>query len=146
MCIVTYPMLSYHKDFLSRQAWATPHQCIQCWLLSVWYIGPYVMAGAAASAAHSWSYHAPFLPPRAPSLLSCPILSSSSNKYVQLWDHTWVTPTEGEGKDGHWDSGQMSHRLCSRSHHNVLHCFVLLPLRGLPQWWLTRDWRRQEPF
>jgi len=27
-------------------------------------------------------------------------------------------------------------------------CFVLLllPLRGLPQWWLTRAWRRQEPF
>jgi len=30
----------------------------------------------------------------------------------------------------------------------VLFCFVLflLPLRGLPQWWLTKARRRQEPI
>jgi len=28
----------------------------------------------------------------------------------------------------------------------VSSCLFLLPLRGLPQWWLTGAWRRQEPI
>ena len=44
-------------------------------------------------------------------LLSFPIPSPSSCKYVQQWDHTWACPSEREGKDSCWDSGWKSHHI-----------------------------------
>ena len=52
-------------------------------------------------------------------LLSCPIPSPSLSSYVQHWDHTWVTLTDGAGKDSHWD-------LRWKSHHTVLHMHCYL--------------------
>ena len=60
------------------------------------YVSPYIVAGAAGSDGHS--YRVPVLPPHVHvHVLSCPIPSPSSRKYVQQWDHAWATPT---GKGG----------------------------------------------
>jgi len=75
------------------------------WRLYGMYTHTYVTARTASSTGHL--YCAPLLPPCA-----CPIPSPSSNKYVLLWDHTWVMPTDGEGEDSHWDLGQKSCNLC----------------------------------
>ena len=77
-----------------------PHTSVSMSSLSVRYVCLWYIA--TGSAGHLYSV--PLLPPCV--LLPCPILSTSSNKYIQQWDQTWATPTEGEGKNGRWDLGQ----------------------------------------
>ena len=99
------------------------------------YVGLYVVASVAGSAGHL--YHVPLLPPHVPIFL--PIPSPSSSKYVQQWDHAWVTSTEGEGNDGHWDSGQKSHHILLPTHcylahaHPTMFCIHLVIIIGAAQ-------------
>ena len=56
------------------------------------------------------------------SLLSCPILSISSSKYVQRWGCAWAMMTDEEGKDCRWEVGQKSRRIAP-----LMHCYLTHP-------------------
>ena len=66
-------------------------------------------------------------------LLSCPcpphsvIPSPSLSKYIQQWDHTWLRPTEEEGKDSHRDLGWKS--CLTHAHPTMFH--VHSPNKGV---------------
>lgn len=80
------------------------------------YIESYVAAGVASSAGHLYSVS--LLPPR--------VLCLSSSKYIQQWDHTGVTLTNGAGMDGCWDWGQMTHHIepptcCYHAHSTMFY-------------------------
>ena len=101
------------------RAWASP--CVQCRVffctINLWYV--HITPGMASSAGQI--YCVLFLPPVC--LLSCPILTPSSNKYVQQWDHTWAMLAVEAGEEGCWDLGQKSHQVhCCNS--PPTHCYL----------------------
>ena len=100
-----------------KLAWTSPRLVRSISSFVCMHVGLYAMAGSAGHL-----HHTLLLPLHAPVLLTHPI--SFIEQVCQQWDHAWVTPTKGEGKDSCCESGWKE----------LLHCaaYVLLPHSCLP--------------